>query len=253
MAALAAVASASEGWWRSALQAAIRPEFAVERYVAFPGDVLFGGKECSLDGCGSPARQPALELCCAHGSQLRRGGFSDVREWAATSESDGGPAALRNRRAIEGWAVPACLRSAVTEGLCAGHHQRWQRHRRGGISYERYVASTESTFRVLGAPLGSCRVPSCRFPRRPEGRLCDHHHPQFRGRVLVDAGYEFEDFRLWVEHPGRPVYRRDRVTAARGDPIRAAVPQRRARRADAEVSVRSRPRVAVWHPRPVVA
>src|ERR1700761_3637183 len=112
---LAAVASASDGSWRAVLQAAIRPEFAVERYVALPGDVLFGGKECSLDGCGYPARRTALELCFAHGSQLGHSAFSDVREWAAASESDGGPAPLRNRRAITGCAVAACARSAATE------------------------------------------------------------------------------------------------------------------------------------------
>lgn len=142
----------------------------------------------------------------AHGSQLRRSPFLTVAEWAAADGSDGGPAPLRNRRGIEGCAVPACARSAATERLCAAHHQRWQRHRRGGISYERYVASTPATFRVPGAPVGSCRLSTCSFPRRPEGRLCDHHHPQFRTRVLVDPGYEFEDFRVWVEYPGRPVY-----------------------------------------------
>jgi site-specific recombinase XerD len=223
MAALAAVASGSEGWWPSALQAAIRPEFAVERYVALPGDVLFGAKECSLDGCGYPARRTALELCFAHGSQLGRSAFSDVREWTAASESDGGPAPLRNRRAITGCAVPACARSAATEGLCAAHHQRWQRHRRGGISYERYVASTPSTFRVPGAPAGSCDVPSCPFPRRPEGQLCDHHHPQFRNRLLVDDDYQREDFRLWVEHPGRPVYSVARIASPLREEIQYAL------------------------------
>lgn len=44
MAVLAVVASGPEESWQAVLRAAIRPEFAVERYVAEPGDVLFAAR-----------------------------------------------------------------------------------------------------------------------------------------------------------------------------------------------------------------
>ena len=53
-------------------------------------------------------------------------------------------------------------------------------------------------------------VPSCPFPRRPRAELCDHHYKQFdarrRARERHGGGYEVDDFVVWADHPGRPVY-----------------------------------------------
>lgn len=94
-------------------------------------------------------------------------------------------------------------------GLCAGHHQRWRRHSGRGQTLEEFVTGTAAEFR-FGGFSAICRVPSCRFPSRPQADLCDHHHRQFRDRTTVRERhgdvYGLEDFIVWVEHPGRPIY-----------------------------------------------
>lgn len=116
---LAAVPVLQADSWITVLRAAIRPEFAVERYVAQPGDVLFGGAECSVPECGYPATRASGGLCFGHGAQLRRGGRSDANAWLALGSADGGPLDRRNRQGISECVVRCCERSAVSEALCA--------------------------------------------------------------------------------------------------------------------------------------
>ena len=62
---LALAPSTRDPSWENVLGAAVKPQFAVERYVALPGDVLFGPAECAVDACSYPARR-AGRLCLAH-------------------------------------------------------------------------------------------------------------------------------------------------------------------------------------------
>lgn len=207
--------------WEAVLAAAIRPEFAVERYVAQPGDVLFGKAECAVHGCSYSVRQ-SRRLCPAHAGQFRKSAADELEQWLALDEAAGGPAVLRTRQAVVKCAVAGCPRSTYTAGLCAGHHQRWRRHSGRGLALESFVASTSSTFRMAGSPL-DCRVPSCSFPRRPRAELCDHHQRQFQVRGKVRErhrdDYALEDFLVWVEHPGLPVY----SVAGLCSPLRAEI------------------------------
>jgi integrase len=195
-------------FWEEVLAAAIRPVFAVERYVAHPGDVLFGKAECAVSDCMYPAKQ--LEcLCLGHASQFRKHGVETVDEWLVRSPADGGPAVFRTRQPVVKCAVAGCPRSVYEAGICAGHHQRWRRHSGRGVRLEAFIATTSPTFRFPGSP-HACRVLSCGFPRRPQGELCDHHHRQFHARIKhcehLDRDYELEDFLVWAEHSGRPIY-----------------------------------------------
>ena len=194
--------------WEATLRAAIRPEFAIERYIAHPGDVLFGTAECAVEDCSYSVRQ-SRRLCPAHASQFRKSAIDELESWLVLGEPAGGPTVLRTRQAVRKCTVPGCPRSDYTAGLCAGHHQRWRRHGGRGLTLEAFVASTSPRFRVEGSSL-ECKVPSCRFPRRPQTELCDHHYKQFDTRRRVRArhggGYELDDFVVWAEHPGRPVY-----------------------------------------------
>lgn len=206
MSALALVPDVPVDWWAEALAAAIRPAFAVDRYVAEPGDVLFGKAECAVPDCPYPAKQLGC-LCLAHAGQARRHGVADVQAWLTRAAPDGGPAVLRNRQPVVKCAVRACTRSVYGASLCAGHHQRWRRHSGRGMTLEMFIATTSPTFRFRGSRW-SCRVSSCRFPRRPQAELCDHHHRQFHNRRVQERrdGFCLEDFLVWAEHPGRPVY-----------------------------------------------
>ena len=199
----------ADNWWEQALAAAIRPEFAVVRYVAHPGDVLFGKAECAVSGCTYPAKQLGC-LCLAHSGQFRRrDDVETVGEWLERSPGAGGPGVLRTRQAVVGCAVSECPRSVYGAGLCAGHHQRWRRHSGGGLTLDAFISTTESTFRFPGSTQ-RCIVPSCGFPCRPQAELCDHHHRQFHNRYVHErrdrVEVELEDFLVWAEHPGRPIY-----------------------------------------------
>jgi integrase len=216
-----AVVSEAEDWWVAVLRAAIRDEFAVDRYFARPGELLFGADVCAVTDCAYPAYRAALGLCAAHAKQFTKSDLGEVAAWVARSEQDGGPIRKRNRRVIVNCAVVGCARSAEGSGVCAGHHQRWRRTRPRGVTYESFLQTTPATFsESYGAqtpPSGSCGVVSCAFPRRPKSELCDHHHAQFRNRQLSRrADYTLADFEMWIEQPGAPVYN----VAGFGSPLR---------------------------------
>ncbi len=221
MTALALAPDPSAQSWDEVLAAAIRPEFAVERYVAHPGDVLFGTAECAVEDCSYAVRQ-SRRLCPAHASQFRKSAVDELEHWLGLGEAAGGPAVLRTRRAVLRCTVPGCPRSDYTAGLCAGHHQRWRRYSGRGLALEAFIANTSPRFRGEGSSL-ECMVPSCPFPRRPRAALCDHHYKQFdarrRARERHGGGYEVDDFVVWADHPGRPVY----SVAGLGSPLAAEI------------------------------
>ena len=83
-----------------------------------------------------------------------------------------------------------------------------------------FIATTSPTFRFPGSPQ-SCRVPTCAFPRRPQAELCDHHHRQFHARSVHERrdSFDVQDFLVWTEHPGGPVY----SVAGLGSPLAAEI------------------------------
>jgi hypothetical protein len=81
--------------WESVLAGAIRPEFAVERYVPRPGSVLFGKRECAVAGCMLPTHRSLL-FCGGHDRQWRRRGSGSAADgWVVLEPEAGGATEMR--------------------------------------------------------------------------------------------------------------------------------------------------------------
>jgi integrase len=205
-----ATAEEAPGWWERVLAEALRPEFAVERYVARPGSVLFGKRECAVAGCPQPTHRSGL-FCGGHGRQWQRHGSGVTGEqWAVLASEAGGPAQMRGRAVPVKCGVAECPRSArspVAHGLCAAHYERWRTRADKGVSLESFIAAAGMAPRSLREV---CRVPGCEFPSRGEPGLCDHHQHVFklRSRARGSEGPQIvlEDFLARVEHAGLPIY-----------------------------------------------
>lgn len=162
--------------WESVLAAAIRPEFAVDRYVPRPGSVLFGKRECAVAGCMLPTHRSLL-LCGGHDRQWRRrGSGSAADEWAVLEPEAGGATEMRGRAPAVKCAVADCprsARSAVSRGLCAAHYERWRVRPDTGVPLGAFIATAWTAPRAPGSLRDACRVAGCEFPRRGAAQLCD--------------------------------------------------------------------------------
>lgn len=89
--------------WRAGLAAAIRPQFAVDVYIAQPGDPWLFGDECAVSVCCGPAHESingkgGIRVCAGHRHHYRQHGRGDPSAWLASA------GALRTR-----WRAEAVL------------------------------------------------------------------------------------------------------------------------------------------------
>lgn len=199
--------------WESVLAGAIRPEFAVERYVPRPGSVLFGKRECAVAGCMLPTHRSLL-FCGGHDRQWRRrGSGSAADEWAVLEPEAGGTTGMRGRAPAVKCAVSGCprsARSAVSRGLCAAHYERWRVRPDTSVPLVAFIATVWTAPPAPGSLRDACRVTGCEFPRRGAAQLCDYHQHlhkmQSRARKSENPEDALEDFLARIECPGLPLY-----------------------------------------------
>ena len=114
---------AAERDWRSALEAAIRPEFRVAAYQPDPGDPWLYGTHCAVAGCELPIRRPlngrgGVYVCNGHLHNYRDHGPGDVQAWLAGAAP---LRAQRRRRPSYRLAVGGVLEIELRYGLQCWH------------------------------------------------------------------------------------------------------------------------------------
>jgi hypothetical protein len=101
----------------AALMAAVRPGFRSEILGFDPGNPVFGGTPCLVDGCERPGRNRGL--CVWHyGRWCAR--KPDFAEFVATADPE-----WRPRSVPAACQVPGCEYAGQALGFCEGHYKRY--------------------------------------------------------------------------------------------------------------------------------
>ena len=174
------------------LVAAIRPEFRVGVLVTGPGDPVFGGSPCGVEGCGRAARLHGL--CDGHYQRWHNQGRADLGEFAAATS-----ARMRGNAPMMPCLAPGCGYGRNSTGLCVAHIRIWQSA--GHPDLRRWLDALPLA--GITAPHGLCRVPSCALWATARTPLCVSHAARWRtsGRpdVEVFAG-AYDDTPLVQDH-----------------------------------------------------
>jgi integrase len=189
------------GSWSGVLRAAVGDEFAVEIYRPVPGDPVLFGPTCAVGGCPATGVNRSLGLnasgvnrsvgtrfrgylCLSHVRIWRRAGSPPIDGWvrdaALTARGLAMPAACK---------IPACRRSARSNGFCTAHMKHWTVAGRPE-DLDAFAASAP----VVVVREQRCAVPACRFPSAGKDGLCDCHtqryfNARYRRLGLTVAGY----------------------------------------------------------------
>jgi integrase len=159
------------GSWPGVLRAAVRDEFAVEIYRPVAGDPVLFGPTCAVGGCPATGVNRSLGLnatgvnrsvgtrfrgylCLSHVRIWRRAGQPPIDGWvrdaALTARGLAMPAACK---------IPACRRSARSNGFCTAHMKHWTIAGRPE-DLDAFAANTSAV--VVRDQ--RCAVPACPFP-----------------------------------------------------------------------------------------
>ena len=187
-------------------------------------DPVFGGGACQIEGCRRPAR--GRGMCPGHlqrwvkrrppgSGGVRRGDGSRGGSGSARTRSAGCPAAVTVR------AAPGCVSCTASSGN-ARDDPTWT----GGCLTRR-----RSNNRPAGA---TCRIDHCRLWPQASLPFCHAHAQTWKANGRPDIDQFATGFESTRGHRGRD----DPVGPARpatrvGDPVRDAVPPRRAHEQDA--------------------
>lgn len=180
---LTAVPTPERRPWAEVLAEAVRPEFAVDVYVASPDDPILGEPACRVTGCRQFRRSPAEPFCHQHHTRWNNAGQPSVEAFVAAQVDE--PA----RGRIEKCLVPACRRACRSMRFCTSHLYHWRREQRPDPVPWAVRQKPGPTKR------GVCLVEGCEFarPRRTPSRLCDRHLGWFHVAGLDDeAAYAME-------------------------------------------------------------
>lgn len=221
--------------WESVLAGAIRPEFAVERYVPGPGSVLFGKRKCAVAGCMLPTHRSLL-FCGGHDRQWRRrGGGQAADEWVSLKAVAGGPTEMRGRARAVKCAVADCprsARSAVSRGLCAAHYEHWRVRPDTSVPLGAFIATAWTALPARGRfvmPVASLAV-SSRAAAQPSCAITTSTCSRC-GRGLASPRIRRMSWRTSWRASSAPGCRSTASpgcrAAALGDAVRTAVPKRR--------------------------
>lgn len=186
--------------WQKALDAAVRPEFNVDVYVARPGDRVLYGTACAVPSCGAPSRAIG-GLCSGHGLLWKRTGGTDRDTWAATD-----PQLPVRDRVIEECPVHGCDRSRHGR-FCQTHNARWVSH--GRPDPEEWARTTGEATSATGAVPVACYMPGCAFPTKPgveASTLCDSHYMRYYQWKRNHPGASEADFAYSVEVRALPKF-----------------------------------------------
>jgi integrase len=147
----------------AALMAAVRPGFRGDVLGFDPGDPVFGGPPCLVDGCERPGRNRGL--CRWHYQQWcdRK---PDFAVFVATADPE-----WRPRSAPAACQVPGCEYASRMLGFCQGHYGRYRRAGRPDTGA--WIAAGPPVTRP--DPLVTCLIPACGLWARPDAVFCHAH------------------------------------------------------------------------------
>jgi len=147
----------------AALMAAVRPEFRGDVLGFDPGDPVFGGPPCLVDGCERPGRNRGL--CRWHYQQWcdRK---PDFAVFVATADPE-----WRPRSVPAACRVPGCEYASRMLGFCQRHYGRYRRAGRPDTGA--WIAAGPPVTRP--DPLVTCLIPACGLWARPGAVFCQAH------------------------------------------------------------------------------
>ena len=176
------------GVWTARVRAALRPEFAADRFVVDVNDPAYSAGPCLVPDCERLARGHGM--CAGHHHRWAKAGRPNVEEFAAST--DPGWARQRPNRACR---IQACGYGSARAGLCQLHAQRWERCGRPDVQ-QWLVAGPPP----IKAPVAdACQVPGCRLWPQAAGPFCHAHHNTWRANGRPDPvvfAHEFAAVRV---------------------------------------------------------
>jgi integrase len=154
------------------LMAAVRPEFRAEIYVPDPDDPVFAADECVVIDCDRTAESIRRRLCNAHAIRWRKRGGPPVTDFLA----DPGPP-VRGRRSLAVCEIDGCgFGRAARNGLCAKHHDRWERAGQPDLSSWQAPELAPEDIKAA-----ACRLPFCDlWVANPTKLFCHAHDDRWQ-------------------------------------------------------------------------
>src|SRR6266851_5662415 len=105
------------------LVAAIRPEFRHDVLVFTPGDLVFAGVPCRVEGCGRAAWPGNASMCSGHYTRWVRAGRPEPDQFAAITAGQ----AWYGYAPLPACRVPGCGFGVQNRRLCSRHLGAWWR------------------------------------------------------------------------------------------------------------------------------
>lgn len=151
------------------LVAAVRPEFRVDVLIIDPGDPVFGGRPCGVEGCGRAARLHGL--CEGHYQRWHDQGRPAAGEFTTATS-----ARMRGNAPMQPCLAGGCGYGRNSTGLCVAHIRAWRSS--GQPELRRWLDALP--WAEITAPHGLCRVPSCALWSTARTPLCVSHAARWR-------------------------------------------------------------------------
>ena len=157
------------------LLAEVRPEFRAEVLVIDRRDPVFGGERCLVPGCERAGRTRGL--CDGHYDRWRqRGRPADVEPFALSEDCD-----WYGSSPLKTCAVSWCRYGSSRKGLCARHHDAWERSGRPEVgAWVAIQAPVEDRAVPPACKIGICELWA------EDGQLCRSHHRRWRTHGCPD-------------------------------------------------------------------
>jgi site-specific recombinase XerD len=174
------------------LVAAVRPEFRVDVLIIDPGDPVFGGRPCGVEGCGRAARLHGL--CEGHYQRWHDQGRPATGEFTTATS-----ARMRGNTPMQPCLAPGCGYGRNSTGLCVAHIRAWRSS--GQPELRRWLDTLP--WAEITAPHGLCRVPSCALWSTARTPLCVSHAARWRktGRPdVAEFARAYDDTPLIHDH-----------------------------------------------------
>lgn len=157
------------------LLAEVRPEFRAEVLVIDRRDPVFGGERCLVPGCERAGRTRGL--CDGHYDRWRqRGRPADVEQFALSEDCD-----WYGSSPLKTCAVSWCRYGSSRKGLCARHHDAWERSGRPEVGAWMAIQAPVEDRAVPPA----CKIGICELWAE-DGQLCRSHHRRWRTHGCPD-------------------------------------------------------------------